>query len=111
MAKLTETKFPYEFLTRWDPKTGILLGSHVGFVTTIFRDDVVVSHIVEPVMPVGTDGFPLKDILQQLQIDALKAVDIANTEKAEALVEKEKLKAEKDAIIDELILEKAKKHA
>ena len=99
---LTEITRPYEFLARWDTKTGTLSGSHVGFSTIILRDGVFVTEQINPVQPVGAAGFPLADILNILQIDAIKAMDVA---KAELVVEKAAHKAAKD----ELALLKSKK--
>ena len=79
MATLTEVLRPYEFLVRWDTKTGLLKASHVGYSTVLLRDGVFASEVVEPVRPVDTPGFPLADILQQIQIDSLVLVD--NTKK------------------------------
>ena len=77
---LTEITRPYEFLARWDTKTGMLSGSHVGFSTIILRDGVFVTEQVNPVQPVGAAGFPLADILNILQIDAITAMDAAKAE-------------------------------
>lgn len=95
MAILTEVIRPYEFLARWDTKTGVLSGSHVGFSTIILRDGVFVTEQVNPVQPVGAAGFPLTDILNILQIDALTALEIE--------------KAAHKATKDELALLKSKK--
>jgi len=75
---LTEIKRPYEFLARWNAKTGLLQGAHVGFANTVLRDGVFLTEVVEPVQSVAVGlqlGYPLNDILQQLQIDALAERD------------------------------------
>lgn len=77
MATLTEVSRPYEFLARWDTKTGRLAGAHVGFSTVLLRDGVFANETPEPVQPVGAMGFPLGDILSVLQVDALKELAAA----------------------------------
>lgn len=68
---LTEEKRPYEFLARWDTKTGTLAGAHVGFSNVVLRDGEFVSEAIENVQPVGNNGFPLADIMDMLHITAL----------------------------------------
>jgi len=68
---LTEEKRPYEFLARWDTKTGLLSGAHVGFANVVLRDGVFVSELIENVQPVGDNGFPLTDILETLHVTVL----------------------------------------
>ena len=57
---------PYEFLARWDDKTGAFKGAHVQWS----------DGSVQPINDAG--GYPLADILQTMQVDALAAVDDAN---------------------------------
>lgn len=81
---MANTKQPYEFLARWTD--GKLAGAHVGFITVV-TDDVtgeVMGKIVGDVMPVDVGsgkGYPLKDIMSQLHIDALVEVDALKAEK------------------------------
>ena len=73
---------PYEFLARWTD--GKLAGAHVGFITQIVEDGVVLSQTVGDVMPVDVGsgkGYPLSDIMSQLHIDALVEVDSLKAEK------------------------------
>ena len=83
MPVFTETKTPYELLVRW--RDGIISGAHVGFITTLRRDGVLIMETPENVQPVAigsTAGFPLSDILSQVQIDAIIAMEAARAEKA-----------------------------
>lgn len=79
---LVEEKRPYEFLVRW--QDGVVKGAHVGYVHRILRDGVVVSETPGDVTPVTVGiqvGFPLADILDQIQIGALLALEEARVEK------------------------------
>ena len=75
---LTEDRKPYEFLVRWD-ENGNLKGAHIAFLDLILKDGVIINRI--PSTPecvavgVGQEGFPLANILQELQISALHQVD------------------------------------
>jgi hypothetical protein len=106
-------KRPYEFLIRW--KDGAISGAHVGYEVTVTEDGNVLSTTPLPVVPVdvGTgQGFPLADILCQVQIDALKdresainTANLAGVDKKIAedllIVAKEQI-AEKNALIKSL---------
>lgn len=73
---------PYEFLARW--RDGVLAGAHIGFIEEVVEDGQVLSQKVLDVMPVavaGATGFPLADILTQLQADAITERDAALAEK------------------------------
>lgn len=73
---LEKKTLPYEFLARWTD--GKLAGAHVGFITQIVEDGVVIQQSVGEVMPVDVGagkGYPLSDIMSQLHIDALVEVD------------------------------------
>ena len=74
MAEFTETRTPYEFLVRWN-KDGTIQGSHVGWLDTVKKDGEILTQTPSNVEAVGADGFPLNDILSQLQIDALKEIE------------------------------------
>jgi hypothetical protein len=68
---------PYEFLVRWG-LDGKLSGAHIIHRYVIEDGGVLRDGGVTPARPVATAGevgFPLADILQQLQIDALAKID------------------------------------
>ncbi len=73
---ITKQSKPYEFLARWDHVTGALKGAHTQRFDGVYEDGVLLSGQPGKAMGVGEDlAFPLADILSQLQIDALAAVD------------------------------------
>jgi len=77
MMKTVETR-PYEFLIRW--KNGVISGAHVGFEDVILEAGVVSGTVQQNVQAVNVGlgkGFPLADILGQIQIDALTEKDAA----------------------------------
>ena len=91
-------KRPYEFLVRW--KDGVLVGAHVGFEVTVTENGQVLSTTPFNVVPVDVgqgQGFPLDDILEQLQIDAMKDRDSALAAKAEAEAQRDAMKYERDS--------------
>src|SRR3990167_3682242 len=74
-------KRPYEFLARW--REGELTGAHICFELTATEDGKVLSTTPLDAMPVDIGqgiGFPLADILGQLQIDAIEKMNTANAE-------------------------------
>jgi hypothetical protein len=73
MAAFTEERTPNEFLVRWN-REGLIQGAHVGWLDTVFKDGVVISQTetnVESVAVGLSEGFPLTDILTQLQVDCV----------------------------------------
>jgi hypothetical protein len=89
MAVFTEERTPNEFLVRWN-KEGLIQGAHVGWLDTVLKDGVVLSQTetnVESVAIGLSDGFPLVDILTQLQVDCI-------LERENLLLEIQTLKAE-----------------
>jgi hypothetical protein len=89
MAVFTEERTPNEFLVRWN-KEGVIQGAHVGWLDTVLKDGVLLSQTetnVESVAIGLSDGFPLTDILTQLQVDCI-------LERENLLLEIQTLKAE-----------------
>jgi hypothetical protein len=89
MAVFTENRTPNEFLVRWNNE-GLIQGAHVGWLDTVLKDGVVLSQSetnVESVAIGLTEGFPLTDILTQLQVDCI-------LERETLLLEIQTLKAE-----------------
>jgi hypothetical protein len=89
MAAFTEERTPNEFLVRWN-KEGLIQGAHVGWLDTVLKDGVVLSQTetnVESVAMGLQEGFPLTDILTQLQLDCV-------LERETLLLEIQTLKAE-----------------
>jgi 16S rRNA G527 N7-methylase RsmG len=80
-------KQPYELLVRWD-ENGALKGAHVQW-RYIVRDEsgAIVSESVTPseAVDIGAGkGFPLADILNTAQADALTKVEALRKERDEA---------------------------
>lgn len=93
MANFTETKTPYEFLVRFNEQ-GQIQGAHVGFLEKVLKDGELISTKIGDVIPVSIgleQGFPLSEILNTIQIEALKNIEILNAEKALLLSEKSAL--------------------
>lgn len=70
---------PYEFLARWDESTGAFKGYHFKTITTIMDGKEVLAAKESGAMNAKmaeAAGFPLKDILARLQVDALQAVSV-----------------------------------
>jgi hypothetical protein len=65
-------RIPYELLVRWDDRTGAFKGAAVRWA----------DGSIQPIGD-GAGGFPLADILGQLQVDALAANESLRTEAAE----------------------------
>ncbi|MGY0794331.1 hypothetical protein ACW7BJ_33705 [Azospirillum argentinense] len=89
------TKTPYELLVRWD-QSGALQGAHVQYRYVIRDGDDVIGETIGQALPLTlgvADGFPLGDLLSQVQIDALTAA-VAERDTALARV------AELEAILD-----------
>jgi hypothetical protein len=89
MAVFTENRTPNEFLVRWNNE-GVIQGAHVGWLDTVLKDGVVLTQSetnVESVAVGLIDGFPLTDILTQLQVDCV-------LERETLLLEIQTLKAE-----------------
>jgi hypothetical protein len=89
MAVFTENRTPNEFLVRWNNQ-GLIQGAHVGWLDTVLKDGVILSQSetnVESVAVGLSDGFPLTDILTQLQVDCI-------LERETLLLEIQTLKAE-----------------
>lgn len=76
---ITKTQQPYEFLVRFD-KDGKLAGAHIQFRTFVIDEDgtTVLSEKVgdaQPVEMAGQTGFPLADVLADVQAAALAKCD------------------------------------
>lgn len=79
MAEIVEVTQPYELLIRWDPVTGLLSGAHVRVLHLILKDGKPLHMDESLAIPVsmikGPSDFPLDEVLTEMQIDALKAVE------------------------------------
>jgi hypothetical protein len=94
------SKQPYELLIRWG-QSGALAGAHVQhrYVTT--DDGNVVGEFVgqaEPLTIQNADGFPLGDILNEAQAEALTAYGTVLAERDAALARVADLEAQLAAL-------------
>lgn len=99
---LEEKKLPYEFLARWGTD-GTLIGAHVGFRSMMLRDGAPIPGMetVHDVMPVDVglkSGFPLADIVNQLQADALSRNAVLVEENNKLRVDVARMEDELDRI-------------
>lgn len=75
---------PYEFLVRWNPDSGKFQGYHFKTITRTWEEDQIIASGESGAMNAETAakaGFPITDILQIIQTDALTAVDEARAER------------------------------
>lgn len=73
---ITETRTPYEFLARWDEKTGVFRGAHIQFYDAVLRDGVQIAGAPSKAFGVGGGlAFPSADIMGTITSDALALVD------------------------------------
>lgn len=89
---------PYEFLVRWDEKTGVLKGWHFLSIESVIDDDTGVVYAATPSAAMSPTaalaaGFKLSDILDAVARGALASADeiAALLESARADLETEKL--------------------
>lgn len=98
-------KHPYELMVRWD-QAGKLAGAHVQW-RYVTRDDdgkVVAEGATdaEPIDIGGGRGFPLGDILSEVQTQALADLAAARAANQKLIQEKDAVEAERAALTEEL---------
>lgn len=90
---------PYEFLVRWN-QGGELSGAHVVWLYTVKDGDTVLSQLESKPMTVALgqgEGYPLADILSEVQASAITAAQDAQAALAAAEQQIETLIAQRDA--------------
>ena len=94
------TKHPYEFLARWD-RSGRLSGAHAQFryVTTAGDGSVIgeFAGAAEPVAIAGAAGFPLSDLLSEMQVAVIAELDAVRAERDTLAAQLAAVIAERDA--------------
>ncbi|PNQ94960.1 hypothetical protein C1S70_31380 (plasmid) [Azospirillum argentinense] len=93
-------KHPYELLVRWD-QSGALQGAHVQYRYVIRDGEDVIGETIGQALPLtleAADGFPLGDLLSQVQIDALTGMAAAVAARDTALARVAELEALLDAV-------------
>ena len=96
---ITKSKTPNEFLVRWSD-AGVIQGAHIVFREAITEDGAELSSKMLPAQPVslaGEAGFPLADVLDILQSDALGTIDAKDAEIAKLKADHEKAIADAKA--------------
>lgn len=81
---LEEKKIPYEFLIRFNNE-GRVNGAHIAYTETIIKDGQVIHSKQTDPQPVtlGVDeGFPLEDILGELNVLNVKEIELLQSEKS-----------------------------
>lgn len=82
---LEEKKIPYEFLIRFNNE-GRVNGAHIAYTETIIKDGQIIhSKQTDPqAVTLGIDeGFPLEDILGELNVLNVKEIELLQYEKSE----------------------------
>lgn len=100
---IQELTRPYEVLVRW--RDGALAGAHVQFITQVVDGDRVMAETLGQAMPVDVGagvGFPIADILQQIHVDALAAVDAKTAALVAMTAERDTALQERDGKVAEL---------
>ena len=104
---MSKTTNPYEFLVRWDATTKQIKGCHVKMITTHIDDETgeIIAVKESDAMPVAwaqDNGFPLAQVLQAIQVDALATAQKSQADKAamekDIAVERDTLNTEKIAM-------------
>ncbi len=93
---ITKSKTPNEFLVRWSD-SGVIQGAHIVFREAITEDGTELSSKMLPAQPVsmaGEAGFPLADVLDILQSDALGTIEAKDAEIATIKADAEKAKTD-----------------
>ena len=113
---LVKTVFPYEFLARWDYKTGALQGYHLKVMTRVTDGGVEIARDESAALSAtaaASVGFDFSAILETLHTGALIAVDetkaqaaadvaAANKARDEAVAEAKAETADRDERIADL---------
>ena len=93
---ITKSKTPNEFLVRWSD-AGVIQGAHIVFREAIAEDGTELSSKMLPAQPVslaGEAGFPLADVLDILQADALGTIEAKDAEIEALKADAEKAKTD-----------------
>lgn len=89
---------PYEFLARFDHQTGVLKGAHCKLFDSVTGKE----GNAQAVAVAGAQGFPLSDILTQIETGAILAMEEARANLAAEQAAHATTKAELDSVKAEL---------
>jgi hypothetical protein len=88
---IEKKQVPYEFLVRMNAQ-GQIAGAHVQFLEQIVEDGTVLSEKVldaQPVSLAGESGFPISQIINDVQATAIATTESLNAQLAQAIAEKD----------------------
>ena len=88
---ITKSQTPNEFLVRWSD-AGQIQGAHIVFRETLIEDGTELTSRLLPAQPValaGASGFPLADVLAEVQASALATIEARDAENATLKADKE----------------------
>ena len=98
---ITKSKTPNEFLVRWSD-TGTIQGAHIVFREAVIEDGTELSSKLLPTQPVSLDGeagFPLSDVLAEVQASALATIEARDAEIAALKADAAQAKTDADAAL------------
>ena len=96
---ITKSQTPNEFLVRWSD-AGQIQGAHIVFREAVVEDGVELTSRLLPAQPValaGSTGFPLADVLGDVQASALATIEARDGEIAALQTARQAVEAERDA--------------
>jgi len=73
MSIFRETKTPYEFLIRFN-EIGEVQGAHIAYLERVYKEEEIISQKTSIPLPISLgiqDGFPLQDILNEVQASVI----------------------------------------
>ena len=101
MMPITKSLTPNEFLVRWSD-AGQIQGAHIVFRETVIEDGTELTSRLLPAQPValaGASGFPLSDVLAEVQASALATIEARDAEIAALKSSQQAIEAERDAAL------------
>src|SRR5574343_30442 len=96
---ITKSQTPNEFLVRWSD-AGQIQGAHIVFREAVVEDGTELTSRLLPAQPVamaGAAGFPLADVLADVQASALATIEARDAEIAALKATQPTSEAERDA--------------
>jgi hypothetical protein len=97
MSNFKETKTPYEFLVRFN-ENGDVQGAHVVYLERVYKDKEVINQKTSDPLPISLGiemGFPLSDILDELQTSYITTNEKLFSENFELKKQLEEMQSDK----------------
>lgn len=98
---IIKVQTPNEFLVRWSD-AGQIHGAHIVFREAVIEDGAELTSRLMPAQPValaGASGFPLADVLADVQASALATIEARDAEIATLKASQQTIEAERDAAL------------